>query len=129
MAAPAKSLVKYVRVIYAGAGAGQRGLESGLLISYDGRNEEMAMTETVPPSAADPVADRIDKLEKTVTRLRKKVRRLERAVPPIEMTPELAAEIDRLEAEVFANPDIGVPWEVAQAEILANLAKIKEQDE
>lgn len=69
------------------------------------------MTETAAPPAADPVAERIDKLEKTVTRLRKKVRKLERAVPPIEMTPELAAEIDRLEAFVEANPDAGVPWE------------------
>jgi hypothetical protein len=118
MAAPAKSQVKSVRVIYAGAGAGQRGVESRLGIGYDGRNEGMAMTETAAPTAADPVAERIDKLEKTVTRLRKKVRRLERVVPPIDMTPELAAEIDRRLKDIEVNPHDEVSWDEVQAAAL-----------
>lgn len=85
------------------------------------------MTETTAPPAADPVADRIDKLEKTVTRLRRKVRRLERTVPPIEMTPEWEAEIDRQLKDLDDNPDNCIPWEEAQKQILANLSRIHQE--
>ena len=75
-------------------------------------------------TVADPVTDRLAILERSLTKLKKKVRRLERtAEPPIEITPELAAEIDRLEAEAIANPHAGRPWEEVKAATLAKLQK------
>ena len=69
-----------------------------------------------------PVIDRLAILERSLTKLKKKVRRLERtAEPPFEITPELAAEIDRLEAEAIANPHAGIPWETVYRETIARL--------
>ena len=73
-------------------------------------------------TVADPVTDRLAILERSLTKLKKKVRRLERtAEPPIEITPELAAEIDRLEAEAIANPHAGIPWETVYRETITRL--------
>ena len=82
------------------------------------------MASTTAEPVVDTVTDRLAKLERSITRLKKKVRRLERtAEPPIEITPELAAEIDRLEEYVKANPDEGVPWEEVMASALARFKK------
>lgn len=73
-------------------------------------------------TVADPVTDRLAILERSLTKLKKKVRRLERtAEPPIEITPELAAEIDRREKELEANPQAVIPWETVYRETLSRL--------
>lgn len=60
-------------------------------------------TAPTPTPIAGPSSDpakRIDRLERQVTTLRKRIRRYERSNPPFEITPEMAAYVDELEAKV-----------------------------
>ena len=45
-------------------------------------------------------------------------------VPSDELPEELKRELDRRLADMEANPDDEVPWEVVEAELLAELAKV-----
>ena len=73
------------------------------------------MTETLAPPtpATATVTERIEKLERTVKRLRKKVRRLDRdELSDFVLTPEMEAELDRRIASFEADPNSGIPAEV-----------------
>jgi putative addiction module component (TIGR02574 family) len=67
---------------------------------------------------------RVADLERTVAALQRQVAELAADDgPPIELTPELRAEIERRIADHEANPQDSVPWEEVKAAALARFQK------
>ena len=80
----------------------------------------MTDTLTTTPPATDAVAERLDKLERTVKRLRKKVRQMDREeIACVVLTPEMEAELERRIKEAEENPGNSIPWSVVKAELQA----------
>ncbi|MBA4063254.1 MAG: hypothetical protein C0501_05995 [Isosphaera sp.] len=69
---------------------------------------------------------RVADLERTVAALQRQVADLAADDgPPIELTPELKAEIERRIADAEANPHDSVPWEVVEASIRERLKRVR----
>jgi hypothetical protein len=73
--------------------------------------------------STEQLEQRVAALERTVTDLRRQVALLIANEPPIELTEELKAEIDRRLADAAANPGDSVPWEEVRAAALARFEK------
>jgi putative addiction module component (TIGR02574 family) len=75
----------------------------------------------------EQLEQRVAALEQTVADLRRQVAFLalngDAEDPPIELTDELKAEIDRRLADAEANPHDAVPWEEVKAAALARFQK------